>query len=306
MVRSVGGAGYAAWMNDLGWFPAGTRMEETRLASGLKMRWYARGPAHGAPIVLCLHGFPELAVSWRGQLAGLGDRYLVVAPDMRGYGGTDAPARVADYRMEHLCDDVLALIDVLGGAPVHLVGHDWGGAVAWEMARRAPMRLRTLSVLNCPPPGMLVREALRNPRQLVRLWYMFVFQLPRIPEWWLRRNPERHMRKAFHEAAVRREVFTDEVLAPYVRQLRERGLPGINYYRAARKSLDEPAPTPVPTRLIWGLGDPVLGPWFAEPAPYQAYASDFDRVVIEGAGHWVQQEAPERVNAALAEHFERA
>jgi len=293
-------------MNDLGWFPAGTRMEETRLPSGLKMRWYARGPAHGAPIVLCLHGFPELAVSWRGQLAGLGDRYLVVAPDMRGYGGTDAPPRVADYRMEHLCGDVLALIDVLGGAPVHLVGHDWGGAVAWEVAQRTPMRLRTLSVLNCPPPGMLVREALRNPRQLVRLWYMFVFQVPRIPGWWLRRDPERHMRKAFHEAAVRREVFTDEVLAPYVRQLRERGLPGINYYRAARPSLGEPSPTPVPTRLIWGLGDPVLGPWFAEPAGYQAYASDFDRVVIEDAGHWVQQEAPERVNAALAEHFERA
>lgn len=296
----------AAEMNDLDWFPAGTRVEETRLPSGLKMRWYARGPARGAPVALCLHGFPELAVSWRAQLAGLGDRYRVVAPDMRGYGGTDAPARVADYRMEHLCRDVVELIDVLGGEPVHLVGHDWGGAVAWEVAQRAPAQLRSLSVLNCPPTGMLMREVLRNPRQLARSWYAFVFQVPRLPEWLLGRDPERSMRKVFHGAALRHEVFTDEVLAPYVRQLRERGLPGIQYYRAARRFRGKPVPVPLPVRLVWGLGDPALGPWFTEPARYQAYARDFDRVVIEGAGHWVQQEAPERVNAALAEHFARA
>lgn len=307
MVRSGPGPGaYAAEVDDLDWFPAGTRVEETRLPSGLTMRWYARGPARAAPIVLCLHGFPELAVSWRAQLAGLGDRYRVVAPDMRGYGGTDAPARVADYRMEHLYRDVVELIDVLGGEPVHLVGHDWGGAVAWEVAQRAPARLRTLSALNCPPAAMLVREVLTNPRQLVRSWYMFVFQVPRLPEWLLGRDPGRSVRMAFHQLAVRREVFTDEVLAPYVRQLRERGLPGINYYRAALRPPAAPAPVAVPTRLVWGLGDPALGPWFAEPARYQAYASDFDRVVIEDAGHWVQQEAPERVNAALVEHFQRA
>jgi pimeloyl-ACP methyl ester carboxylesterase len=293
-------------MDELDWFPAGTRMEEARLPSGLRMRWYARGPAH-APTVLCLHGFPELAVSWRAQLAGLGDRYRVVAPDMRGYGGTDAPARVAEYGMAHLCRDVLELVDVLGGAPVHLVGHDWGGAVAWAVAQRAPARLRTLSALNCPPADMLVREVLRNPAQLVRSWYALVFQVPGLPEWLLRRDPARNVRRAFFKAAVRREVFTDEVLAPYVRQLRERGLPGIQYYRAAlRERTPAPVPVPVPTRLVWGLADPALGPWFAEPERYRAYARVFDRVVIEGVGHWVQQEAPERVNAALAEHFARA
>jgi pimeloyl-ACP methyl ester carboxylesterase len=299
-------------MSDLDYFPEGTRIEEARLPSGLKMRWYERGPAQ-APVVLCLHGFPELAVSWRAQLAGLGDRYRVVAPDMRGYGGTDAPARVADYRLPLLCHDVIELIDVLGDEPVHLVGHDWGGAVAWEMAQHHPDRLRTLAVLNCPPVQMLMREVLRNPRQLRRSWYMLLFQLPRFPEWWIGRDPERTMRAMFRGAAVQREVFTAEVLAPYVRQVRERGLPGVHYYRAApRPSLvlpgsaaSRPAPIDVPTRLIWGLGDSALGPWFAAPERYQAFVRDFDRVVIEEAGHWVQQEAPERVNAALAEHFQR-
>ncbi|HWN68967.1 MAG TPA: alpha/beta fold hydrolase [Haliangium sp.] len=291
-------------MNELEYFPDGTRMEEARLPSGLRMRWYERGPA-SATVVLCLHGWPELAVSWRHQLDGLGDRWRVVAPDMRGYGGTDAPARVADYRMPHLCRDVAELIEVLGNERVHLVGHDWGGAVAWEFARQRPDRLRTLSVLNCPPTDMLAREVLRNPRQLRRSWYMFMFQLPRFPEWLLGRDPARSMARVFRGAAGQRDVFTREALAPYVRHARERGVPGIHYYRAAMPPSRTPAPIEVPTRLIWGLGDRALGPWFAEPERYRAFVRDFDRVVIEEAGHWVQQEAPERVNAALAEHIER-
>jgi pimeloyl-ACP methyl ester carboxylesterase len=296
-------------MHDLEYFPAGTRMEEARLPSGLTMRWYERGPAR-APVVLCLHGWPELAVSWRGQLDGLGDRWRVVAPDMRGYGGTDAPARVEDYRMHHLCRDVIELVEKLGNERVHLVGHDWGGAVAWEVARRHADRLRTLSVLNCPPAEMLAREVLRNPRQLRRSWYMFVFQLPRVPEWLLGRDPERGMTRVFHAGAVRRDLFTPEALAPYVRQVRARGLPGVSYYRAALAPASRaPVPVDVPTRVIWGLGDAVLGPWFAEPERYRPFVRDFDRdfdrVVIEDAGHWVQQEATERVNAALAEHFQR-
>lgn len=280
-------------------------MFEGQLRSGLEARWYARGP-EDAPVVLCLHGFPELAVSWREQLAGLGDRYRVVAPDMRGYGGTDAPPRVADYRMDRLCSDVDGLIDALGADSVHLVGHDWGGAVAWAFAQARPERLRSLAVLNCPPLQMLLRELLRNPRQLRRSWYMFWFQVPALPERRVRRDPERFVRALFRGAAGNREMFTGQVLAPYVRQVRERGLPGIRYYRAAllqRPSLALVEIT-VPTRLIWGLADPVLGPWFAEPARYRTFVPELDRVVIEEAGHWVQQEAPAQVNAALAEHFE--
>lgn len=292
-------------MDDLAYFPPGTETFVGCLFSGLRVRWYERGPGGEVPTVLCLHGFPELAVSWRDQLAGLGDRYRVVAPDMRGYGGTDAPRRVRDYDMDLLVRDVVELIDALGVDKVHLVGHDWGGAIAWEVGQRHGDRLHSLSVLNCPPAQVMVKELARRWDQLKRSWYMFFFQLPWLPERALTGDPEARIRESFLDNAHRKHVFTPERLEPYVRQLRERGAPGINYYRAAIRRVPKPLrPIKVPTRLIWGLQDKALGPWYADPEHYR-FVEDFDRVVIEDAGHWVEQEAAEEVNAALAEHFER-
>ncbi|NVB41036.1 alpha/beta fold hydrolase [Pseudenhygromyxa sp. WMMC2535] len=291
-------------MDDLAFFPPETQTFVGCLFSGLRMRWYERGP-QDAPVVLCLHGFPELAVSWREQLAGLSDRYRVIAPDMRGYGGTDAPPRVRDYDMDLLVRDVVELIDAVGVDKVHLVGHDWGGAVAWAVAQHHGERLHSLSVLNCPPAQLLVKE-FRRLEQLRRSWYMFFFQLPFLPERVFTRDPEAKVRELFHDAAYNPEPFTTERMRPYVRQLRERGLPGLNYYRAALRRLPRPlASIEVPTRLIWGLQDHALGPWFAEPERYTSWIRDFDRVLIDAAGHWVNQEAAAQVNAALREHFER-
>ncbi len=304
-------------MDDLAYFPQGTETFVGCLFSGLRMRWYERGPAEGqgstsgrqrAQTVLCLHGFPELAVSWREQLAGLGDTYRVVAPDMRGYGGTDAPARVRDYDMDLLVNDVVELIDALGVDKVHLVGHDWGGAIAWEVAQRHPDRLHTLAVCNCPPMQIMVKQLFTRVEQLKRSWYFFFFQLPGVPERQLTRDPEGAVRQIFYKTARNPEPFTHERLEPYVRQIRERGLPGLNYYRAAVRKLPlgrRLQRISVPTRLIWGLRDHALGPWFADPSLYQSFVESFDRVLIEEAGHWVQQEAPDEVNRALREHFQR-
>ena len=294
-------------MDDLAYFPPGTETFVGCLFSGLRVRWYERKPADRpeAPTVLCLHGFPELAVSWSEQLAELGDDYRVVAPDMRGYGGTDAPPRVRDYDLDLLVRDVVELIDALGVDKVHLVGHDWGGAVAWEVGQHHDDRLHTLSVINCPPYQVLLRELLRF-EQLKRSWYFFFFQLPRLPERMLTRDPQSAIRRVFLDSAHHREVFTAPRLEPYVRQLRERGLPGLNYYRAAARRLPRRlAPIEAPTRLIWGLRDTALGPWFADASLYEPFVRDFDRVLIEDAGHWPAQETPQRVNAALREHFER-
>ncbi|KIG15374.1 putative hydrolase [Enhygromyxa salina] len=303
-------------MDDLAYFPPGTQTFVGCLGSGLRVRWYERGPAEGfddddasessrraRPTVLCLHGFPELAVSWREQIAGLSDSFRVVAPDMRGYGGTDAPRRVRDYSVDVLARDVVELIDALGVDRVHLVGHDWGGAVAWEVAQRYADRLHTLSVINCPPVQIMVRQ-LRNLDQLRRSWYFFFFQLPWLPEQRLRSNPELMVAKGFRANAVNQEPFSRERLEPYLRQLRERGMPGINYYRAAPLHLlRRLAPITTPTRLIWGLRDPALGPWFAEPSLYEDWVERFDRVLLEDVGHYPGQEAPTRVNQALREHF---
>ncbi len=292
-------------MSTLDLFAAGTRVEEGRLASGLKMRWYEHGPSAGAPVAVFLHGFPELAVSWRAQLAGLSDSFRVVAPDMRGYGGTDAPSRVRDYAIERLVRDVTELADLIDAPRIHLVGHDWGGAVAWEVARRAPDRLHSLAVLNCPPIEMMARAMMR-PRQLRRSWYVLLFQIPGLAERWVRRDPEKMVRASFRGTAANKEPFTPEALAPYAEQIRERGLPGINYYRAAmRRPQVRSEPVEVPTRLIWGKRDRFLGPWFAEPDRYRAFVPDFELTTIDEAAHWVQQEAAPEVNRALREHWER-
>jgi pimeloyl-ACP methyl ester carboxylesterase len=295
-------------MDDLAYFPPGTQTFVGCLPSGLRVRWYERGPVEAgsseAPTVLCLHGFPELAVSWRDQLAGLSDRYRVVAPDMRGYGGTDAPPRVLDYTIDRLARDVVELIEALGVRRVHLVGHDWGGAIAWEVAQRHAEQLLTLSVINCPPYQILMRE-LGRFEQLRRSWYFFFFQLPFVPEWQMRRKPELVI-KALLANAYNKKPFTRERLEPYIRQARDRKMAGVNYYRAAllhrprrRRRIS------VPTRLIWGLRDPALGPWFAEASRYESWVAHFDRVLLEDVGHFPAQEAADVVNAALREHFER-
>jgi len=289
-------------VSELEHFAEGTRAEFARLPSGLRMRWYERGEG---PVVILLHGFPELAVSWRHQLEDLSADYRVVVPDLRGYGGTDAPPRVADYTTDLLVRDVLELADTVGAERFHLVGHDWGGAIAWQVGMRHARRLRSLAVCNCPPAQLLWRDV-TNLAQLRRSWYMFFFQLPYLPERLMLRDPRTTVTRAFRGSAVNPEAFTDEALEPYVEQLRDRGLPGLNYYRAAlRRPLTRLERIDCPVRLIWGLGDHALGAQFANPAAYQEFCPDFHLTAIPAnvAGHWVQQEAPERVNAALREHF---
>lgn len=256
-------------------------------------------------MALFLHGFPELAVSWRRQFEALGDEWRVVAPDMRGYGGTDAPARIRDYALSHLVQDVVDLIDELGVAKVHLVGHDWGGAVAWRVAQLHARRLHTLTALNCPPVEVIKRHIV-DPDQLRRSWYIFFFQLPLAAEKSFANDPATMIKRIFRGGAVNKAVFSDADLEPYVAQVRDLGLPGLNYYRANFSLLPErPRPISVPTRLVWGLGDPALGPQLADPRNYRDWVRDFDVVTIPAAisGHWVQQEAPNEVNAALRQHW---
>ncbi len=285
-------------------FPPDTKTLELELENGLHMRAYVRGD--GPRTVLFLHGFPELAVSWHRQFHAVPEGFRFVAPDLRGYGGTDAPKPVRAYRMEHLVADVLALAKAVDADTFDLVGHDWGGAIAWEVARHAPERLRTLSVLNCPPGDVLARAMRSHPKQLAMSWYILFFQVPRAAEWYFARDPEAAVTSSFLKVALQHSVFTPAVLAPYVEQVRERGLPGLKYYRAAVSTLFERRVAPiieVPTRIVWGMGDSALGPWFAERDTYRGVASDLDVVRVQESGHWVQQEAPVAVNQALHQHW---
>lgn len=261
----------------------------------------------GERLVLLLHGFPECWYSWRHQLRALSGRFHVVAPDLRGYNLSGKPARVADYRMERLVDDVTGLIRHFGAREAAVVGHDWGAAVAWAVAQRHPAYVSKLAALQVPPPRIWAKNL--TLRQLLKSWYMFFFQLPKIPEWWISRGNFAALGKMFR-ATSRPGTFSDADLAILKTALREPGAlnASINYYRANLGSLlrrrssatgdavDERIR--VPTLFIYGERDFAIVPATVRgigaviDAPYR-------ELRIAKSNHWVQQECPDEVNAAL-------
>ena len=243
----------------------------TRFVDANGLRFEVHECGGGDRLALCLHGFPEHAYAWRHQLpllARLG--YRAWAPCLRGYGGSSRPGRVEDYRMDLLTADVAGLIDAAGARSTLLVGHDWGGGIAWATALGRLRPLDRLIIMNAPHPALFVAGLLRWP-QIRRSWYIFAFQLPILPELLLRRRRARAIAGAFRRMAVDKTRFPAEVLDVYRRQALEPGAltAMINYYRAnralfrqtrgghARQSLTRTID--VPTLLIWGEADTALG-----------------------------------------------
>ena len=272
-------------------------------ANGL--RFHVATCGDGDRLALCLHGFPECWYSWRHQLpllARLG--YRAWAPDLRGYGETDRPPRVEDYAIERLLDDVAGLIDASSAKSVILLAHDWGALIAWYFAMRRLRPLERLIIMNVPHPALFER-ALRTLRQLRRSWYVFFFQLPRIPERFLAARNYRAIDEAFRGMAIDKSRFPDEALAVYRDNAARPGAltAMINYYRAfvrgggaRQRALGFPV-IETPTLMIWGEVDVALG----KETTYgtEQYVRDFTIRYLPNVSHWVQQEAPETVNAML-------
>ena len=282
-------------------------------ANGISFHAIAAGPAKG-PLVLLLHGFPELAISWEPQVTALGAAgFRAIAPDMRGYGSTD---KTGPYDTDTLAHDIAALVKALGRERATVVGHDWGGGVAWAVTAFAPEILERLVILNCPHPCIMQNELLSSPRQLRRSWYMFFFQLPWLPEWIVRRDGAIAIAKSLRGGSTIRSAWTPEKTQPYRDNFMQPGAASaaIGYYRAALRSgrglrrAAKAHPIQVPTLILWGKEDQFLGvemleeqklsPWFA---PGNRPEVEF----LEGVGHFVQVEAPERVNAALLKWLPR-
>jgi pimeloyl-ACP methyl ester carboxylesterase len=277
-------------------------------ANGIQLHYAESGS--GDDLVILLHGFPEFWYSWRHQLTALGRRFHVVAPDMRGYNLSAKPPRVEDYSTEVLAADVIGLMDHFGVAKAALVGHDWGAGVAWAVAHKYPERVSKLAVLQVPPAAAW--RANLTMGQLLRSWYMFFFQLPRVPEWAIRRNSFKGLDRAFKEKVVRTGAFTDADVETYREALRQPGAltSAINYYRAnvfrmlrGGKSSAGKEPNRrirVPTLFIFGEQDFAILPRTVRgvsnyiDAPYR-------ELRIPDSGHWVQNEAVEEVNTALME-----
>ena len=261
------------------------------------------GPADGEPVVL-LHGWPQDRTAWRRvgpQLQAAGLRTL--APDQRGCSPRARPRGRAAYRVGELVGDVVALLDQTGLARAHLVGHDWGGAVAWAMAERHPERLRTLTVLSTPHHHAL-SWALRHRDQAVRSWYMLAAQLPLLPETVLR---------VALPTILRRTGLPRDDAQRYAARLREPGAAtgSLNWYRALPLEVGLlPAPRgravagpatrrriTVPTTYVWGRHDPALGRAAAERTE-RWVVSDYRFVELD-AGHWLPEREPDAVAAAV-------
>ncbi|MFN9849323.1 MAG: alpha/beta fold hydrolase [Alphaproteobacteria bacterium] len=259
----------------------------------------------GDHLALCLHGFPESRYSWRYQLpvlAAMG--YRVWAPDLRGYGETEPkPRAVADYCVDRLMEDVAALIDASGAKKVTLIGHDWGAGLAWTFATNKVRPLERLVIMNVPHPGVMRAHLGRSWAQLKKSWYMFFFQIPGLPERVTTAKDARAVRQAFHGMAVDKTHFGPEVLDRYARDAQRPGaMTGmINWYRAAMRVPGKMAgPWPVietPTLIVWGEEDAALGIELLDGT--DAYVPDLTIKRLPGVSHWVQQEAPEKVNAIL-------
>ena len=252
------------------------------------------------PLMLFLHGFPDFWYGWRHQLAEFAKDHRVVAIDMRGYNDSDKPAGREAYAMPKLIGDVGTVIDELGdGGKATLVGHDWGGVVAWTFAETHPEKLEKLVIINIPHPAVMAK-AITRPPQLFRSWYMYMFQLPVIPEFMLTRNHGELMESVFRGGAVNREAFNATDLAAYRDAICKPGVATatMNYYRNlfanAGRSWGQ---IKVPTVMIWGLEDRALGPALLEGN--DAYVGDLTIHRVPGAGHFPHQEKPHMVNALI-------
>ena len=275
---------------------------------GVKLHYVEAGD--GPPVVL-LHGFPEFWYAWRHQIPALAAAgFRVIAPDMRGYNTSDKPRGIRSYRHEAVADDVAALIRHLGGGSAAVAGHDWGGFVAWYVQMRHPDLVERLIVLNAPHPGAWFRE-IRRPRQLVKSWYQFYFQLPRLPEASIRARDFAILRATLRHDPARRDAFTEEDIARYVEALAQPGTltATLNYYRATmRRSpfrlLREVRRIDVPTQLIWGEKDRWLGPWLTHNL--EEWVPGIRVECLPDASHWVMADEPERVNRLMIEFLGEA
>ena len=283
--------------------PAVPPEHRTIAANGLAFHVAVAGPAD-APLLLCLHGFPELWYSWRHVLAALSDRFLVVAPDLRGYGDTERPA--GGYDLPTLAADTRALVRALGRERCHLAGHDWGGAIAFETATRFPETVERLVILNAPHPVALARSFLANPRQIARFWYFLLFQLPWLPEYYLGRQGCRAISGSFKAYAGRKDRITREDREVYRQAMLRPGAlrAALAYYRAAFRLLARPGATrgtpriQAPTLILWGSEDPALGVELTHGLA-EWFAGELSIRYLPGVGHWTQQEAPEEVCEAM-------
>jgi epoxide hydrolase 4 len=256
------------------------------------------------PLIVLLHGFPEFWYGWRQQIQPLAAAgFRVVAPDLRGYNLSSKPDGVAAYDTGPLAADIRGLVQERGAESALLVGHDWGGTVAWATAMNHPEVVDRLAILNAAHPRKLL-QGLHHPGQLRKSWYFFFFQLPGVPESVVHANHWHFFRNFVDDA---HPAYTPEEIDRYVQAWSQpdAATAMINYYRASVRQKNPEAqlrPISAPTLVIWGQRDRYLGPELAEPD--RDDVPNLDRVErLPDASHWVHHDEAERVNQLLIDFF---
>ncbi|MGK4590982.1 alpha/beta fold hydrolase [Amycolatopsis sp. w19] len=264
------------------------------------------GPEDG-PAALFLHGWPDLWFTFEPQMSVLAEQgYRVLAPDQRGYGLSSKPATVADYAMPKLVEDIVLLIERQDAAPVHLVGHDWGGAVAWAVAIERPDLVRSLTIVNCPHPQVFADSLRHRPSQLLRSWYMVAFQIPGLAEAILGARKGAMLAAMLEHGAHLDDADLDRHRAVWRH-------PGtiqrpLFWYRAMFRSMltslraADPATVRVPTQIIWGRRDGALGKHLAEPSAARCEQAELHWLDTR---HWPHREQPRHVTELLSAWFAR-
>lgn len=255
------------------------------------------------PLVLFLHGFPEFWYSWRYQIPEFAQDHKVVAVDLRGYNDSDKPAAQSSYAMSEFIADIKGVIEALGYQQCILVGHDWGGIIAWHFADAHPEVLKQLIILNAPHPALFI-EKFFTSQQWLRSWYTFFFQIPLLPEFLIQLGDYKALEMAFSGMAVRKGTFTKEDINAYKAAFAKRGTAtaSLNYYRnALQQGLTKRDWTmlQVPTLIVWGEEDIALDKQLTYGI--ERYVRDFQIRYIPNCSHWVQQEQPELVSQYIRE-----
>jgi epoxide hydrolase 4 len=270
--------------------------------NGIKLHYVTQGEGK---LMLMLHGFPEFWYSWRHLIPEFAKNYRVVALDLRGYNESDKPQELKAYSMAELLKDIKGVIKGLGYQNCILVGHDWGGAIAWNFAYTYPKLVERLIVLNMPHPNKF-SEALRSPQQLLRSSYVFFFQLPFIPELLLQANDYQAISSVFINMAIDKNAFTQNDLEAYKDAAAKRGAltAMLNYYRQGFYSFFSDRQKKwrqlkIPTLMIWGENDSALGKELTYGM--QDYVNNLTLKYIPNCSHWVQQEQPQLITQYIYE-----
>ena len=266
--------------------------------NGITLHAATAGPQQGK-VMLFLHGFPEFSLGWKKQLLFFAAKgFRVVAPDQRGYNLSSKPKGVKAYRIENLVEDMVGLIQQLSTEKVILVGHDWGGGVAWELAGQHPELIEKLIVLNMPHLRVM-RETLKsNARQMLRSWYTGFFQIPFLPEWMSSWFNFKLMERSMIGTALQ-NTFTRLEIGQYKSAWRQPGAVRamINWYRAYKYSRPAFKRIQIPTLILWGTQDKFLLPQMAGKS--NMLCAKGKLIYIDDATHWLHHEKAAKVNQLI-------